>query len=77
MFGCDYCHGTTEKCDICHTRHKFTAAEGRRPEACMSCHMGFDHPDAESYGESKMGMIYHMEGEHWDLPSAAVNLCLV
>ena len=32
----------------------------------MHCHMGFDHPDAESYGESKMGYIYHLEGEHWD-----------
>lgn len=32
----------------------------------MSCHMGFDHPDAESYGESKMGQIYHMQGEQWD-----------
>jgi hydroxylamine dehydrogenase len=66
MFGCDYCHGTTEKCDICHTRHKFTAEEGRRPEACESCHMGFDHPDSESYMESKMGKIYEMEGDEWD-----------
>lgn len=66
QFGCDYCHGTSEKCDMCHTRHAFHASEGRRPEACMSCHMGFDHPDAESYGESKMGYIYHLEGEHWD-----------
>jgi len=66
MFGCDYCHSTTDKCDSCHTRHKFAAAEARRPEACMSCHMGFDHPDAESYRESKMGIIYHLEGEHWD-----------
>ena len=66
MFGCDYCHATSEKCDICHTRHRFSAAEGRRPEACISCHMGYDHPDAESYLESKMGIIYHLEGEHWD-----------
>jgi hydroxylamine dehydrogenase len=66
QFGCDYCHAASEKCDICHTRHAFKAAEGRRPEACQSCHMGFDHPDAESYGESKMGYIYHMEGHHWD-----------
>jgi hydroxylamine dehydrogenase len=28
--------------------------------------MGFDHPDAESYNASKMGVIYHLEGEHWD-----------
>ncbi len=65
QFGCDLCHAT-DRCNICHTRHKFAAAEGRRPEACMSCHMGFDHPDAETYGESKMGYIYHLEGEHWD-----------
>ncbi len=65
QFGCDFCH-STDRCNICHTRHKFAAAEGRRPEACMSCHMGFDHPDAESYGESKMGYIYHLEGDHWD-----------
>ena len=66
QFGCDYCHAASEKCDICHTRHAFRASEGRRPEACMSCHMGYDHPDAESYGESKMGYIYHMEGHEWD-----------
>ncbi|MBW7897290.1 Hydroxylamine oxidoreductase precursor [Candidatus Brocadiaceae bacterium B188] len=65
QFGCDLCHAT-DRCNICHSRHKFAASEGRRPEACMSCHMGFDHPDAETYGESKMGYIYHMEGEHWD-----------
>ncbi|MBM4053252.1 MAG: hydroxylamine oxidoreductase [Planctomycetes bacterium] len=65
QFGCDLCHAA-DRCNICHSRHKFAAAEGRRPEACMSCHMGFDHPDAESYGESKMGYIYHLEGEHWD-----------
>ncbi|MCF6148841.1 MAG: hydroxylamine oxidoreductase [Candidatus Kuenenia sp.] len=65
QFGCDLCHAA-DRCNICHTRHKFAAAEGRRPEACMSCHMGFDHPDAETYSESKMGYIYHLEGEHWD-----------
>jgi hydroxylamine dehydrogenase len=64
--GCDMCHGIGEKCDPCHTRHTFSAAEARRPEACMTCHMGPDHPDAESYRESKHGIIYGMEEEHYN-----------
>ncbi|MCG6551582.1 MAG: hypothetical protein L7F77_04590 [Candidatus Magnetominusculus sp. LBB02] len=66
MVGCDMCHAATEKCDGCHTRHTFSATEARKPEACMSCHMGPDHPDAETYRESKHGMIYEMEKEHFD-----------
>lgn len=27
-------------CDACHTRHLFSVAEARRPEACETCHMG-------------------------------------
>ena len=41
--GCGGCHriGRDEgKCDSCHTRHLFAASEARRPEACMTCHMG-------------------------------------
>ena len=64
--GCDQCHSGAEKCDVCHTRHKFSAAEGRQPEACISCHMGPDHPDSESYGESKHGVIYEKEEDHFD-----------
>ena len=64
--GCDHCHSGAEKCDVCHTRHKFSAAEGRQPEACITCHMDPDHPDAESYGESKHGVIYEKEEEHFD-----------
>lgn len=72
--GCDMCHGATDKCDPCHTRHSFSAAEARRPQACMSCHMGPDHPDAESYSESKHGIIYELEEEHYnfDKPLAHV-----
>lgn len=72
--GCDMCHGISDKCDPCHTRHTFSATEARRPQACMSCHMGPDHPDAESYGESKHGVIYEMEEEHYnfDKPLAHV-----
>jgi hydroxylamine dehydrogenase len=67
--GCGGCHriGRDEgKCDSCHTRHLFAAAEARRPEACMTCHMGFDHPQWEMYSTSKHGAIYAMEGGRWD-----------
>ena len=69
MKGCGGCHriGLDEgKCDSCHTRHRFTASEARRPEACMTCHMGFDHPQWEMYSTSKHGSIYAIEGSHWD-----------
>lgn len=55
LFG-DYASGD---CLGCHTLHKFSAEEARKPEACYSCHMGADHPDAETYKDSKMG-IYSM-----------------
>lgn len=68
--GCGGCHriGRDEgKCDACHTRHLFSAAEARRPEACMTCHMGFDHPQWEMYSTSKHGSIYSIEKDQWDL----------
>ena len=65
FIGCDQCHPAMERCDPCHARHKFSAEEARKPEACYSCHMGADHPDAETYKESKMGVIYAMEGDNW------------
>jgi hypothetical protein len=67
--GCGGCHriGRDEgKCDSCHTRHRFAAAEARRPEACQTCHMGFDHPQWEMYSTSKHGSIYAVEGARWD-----------
>ncbi|HHK60928.1 MAG TPA: cytochrome C, partial [Desulfobacterales bacterium] len=45
-------------CDSCHTRHKFSKAEAQRPEACRTCHMGFDHPQWEMWSSSKHGVIY-------------------
>jgi len=69
MKGCGGCHriGLDEgKCDSCHTRHLFTATEARRPEACMTCHMGFDHAQWEMYSTSKHGAIYAVEGSRWD-----------
>jgi hydroxylamine dehydrogenase len=53
-------------CSSCHTRHKFSIAEARRPEACDQCHLGPDHPQIEIYNESKHGTIYHAEGQTWN-----------
>ncbi len=43
-------------CDSCHTRHTFSAEEARQPQACQTCHMGFDHPQWEMYSSSKHGV---------------------
>jgi hypothetical protein len=45
-------------CDSCHTRHVFSVAEARQPQACQTCHMGFDHPQWEMYSSSKHGVRY-------------------
>jgi len=52
-----YHYGATG-CDSCHTRHSFSVEEARRPEACMTCHQGFDHAQWEMYSTSKHGSIY-------------------
>jgi cytochrome c1 len=45
-------------CDACHTRHAFSVKEARQPQACQTCHMGFDHPQWEMYSASKHGVRY-------------------
>jgi hypothetical protein len=64
MKGCGGCHRIGfegGKCDSCHTRHRFSKEEAKQPEACGTCHMGFDHPQWEMWGTSKHGMIFAME----------------
>jgi hydroxylamine dehydrogenase len=46
----------TASCDSCHTRHTFSVQEARSPQACETCHMGFDHPQWEMYSSSKHGV---------------------
>jgi len=46
----------TASCDACHTRHAFSVTEARQPQACQTCHMGFDHPQWEMYSASKHGV---------------------
>jgi len=45
-------------CDACHTRHLFSVNEARQPQACQTCHMGFDHPQWEMWSSSKHGVRY-------------------
>jgi len=45
-------------CAACHTRHRFSREQARRPDACGKCHLGPDHPQKEVYDESKHGILY-------------------
>jgi hydroxylamine dehydrogenase len=58
--------GSIGSCTYCHTRHKFSVAEARKPETCGQCHLGPDHPQHEIYEESKHGNIYGASGEEWN-----------
>ena len=48
----------TASCDACHTRHTFSTVEARQPQACQTCHMGFDHAQWEMYSTAKHGVRY-------------------
>ncbi|MGE4292724.1 MAG: multiheme c-type cytochrome [Desulfovibrio sp.] len=60
--------GSLGSCTSCHTRHRFSVMEARKPEACGQCHLGPDHPQIEIYMESKHGDIYTAFGDqyNWD-----------
>ena len=66
---CERCHnigfvsadGSVGKCDSCHTRHTFSAAEAAEPEACGTCHMGPDHEQIDMWQKSKHGVVYTTE----------------
>ncbi|MBD3180345.1 MAG: hypothetical protein GF417_12645 [Candidatus Latescibacteria bacterium] len=58
--------GSLGSCTSCHTRHRFSLVEARKPEACDQCHLGPDHPQIEIYNESKHGTIYHASGDSWN-----------
>ncbi len=60
--------GSKGSCTSCHTRHRFSVMEARKPEACGQCHLGPDHPQIEIFMESKHGDIYTAFGDtyNWD-----------
>lgn len=72
---CLQCHSVAEKCDSCHTRHRFSAAEARRPEACMTCHSGPPHPDDDTYFASAHGQRYLADADKtdWNKPLTKGN----
>ncbi len=62
-------------CDACHTRHVFSAQEARQPQACQTCHMGFDHPQWEMYSSSKHGVRYLLKQNKTLPESVAAPTC--
>ena len=61
--------GSKGSCNACHTRHNFTKAQARQPEACSKCHLGPDHPQKEVYEESKHGNTYYTNISEMNLHS--------
>lgn len=59
-------------CDACHTRHSFSVREARQPQACQTCHMGFDHPQWEMYSASKHGVRALLK-QNGTLPASAAG----
>jgi hypothetical protein len=57
-------------CDACHTRHSFLLKEAREPQACQTCHMGFDHPQWEMFSASKHG-VRHLLKQNRIVPAAS------
>jgi hypothetical protein len=62
--------GSKGSCTSCHTRHRFSVAEARMPEACDQCHLGPDHPQIEIYEESKHGTMYHAYKDEYNFNAA-------
>jgi hypothetical protein len=65
----------TASCDSCHTRHTFSVEEAKQPQACESCHMGFDHPQWEMYSSSKHGVRVDLKQRKILPPDAAAPTC--
>jgi hypothetical protein len=62
-------------CDACHTRHVFSTVEAKQPQACQTCHMGFDHPQWEMYSGSKHGVRYLLKQNGTLHESVAAPTC--
>jgi len=62
--------GSKGSCTSCHTRHRFSVMEARKPEACGQCHLGPDHPQIEIFMESKHGDIYTAFGDEYNWTAA-------
>jgi hydroxylamine dehydrogenase len=65
----------TASCDACHTRHSFSVKEAKQPQACETCHMGFDHPQWEMYSSSKHGVRYLLKQSNVLPETASAPTC--
>jgi len=65
----------TAACNSCHTRHTFSAEEARSPEACETCHSGFDHAQWEMYSGSKHGVKYALKRAKVLPPETSAPTC--
>ena len=65
----------TASCDACHTRHIFSVEEARQPQACQTCHTGFDHPQWEMYSGSKHGSRFILKQNKVLPASVAAPTC--
>lgn len=62
-------------CDACHTRHTFSVQEARQPQACQTCHMGFNHLQWEMYSSSKHGVRYDLKQLKIQTETSAAPTC--
>jgi len=60
-----YPDGGVSNCLACHSRHKFSTAEARHPNACTNCHLGPDHPDKEVFESSVHGHVFDTNEEDY------------
>jgi hypothetical protein len=65
----------TASCDACHTRHLFSKEEAKQPQACQTCHTGFDHPQWEMYSGSKHGVRESLKQQKIIPATAAAPTC--
>jgi hydroxylamine dehydrogenase len=80
--GCSKCHevgkpnhdGSIGTCTACHARHSSSVALARMPETCGQCHMGPDHSQVEIYHESKHGVLFNAQREHFNLEADPEHL---
>ncbi len=62
-------------CDSCHTRHTFSIEEAKSPQACKTCHMGFDHPQWEMYSSSKHGVREELKQMQFKNDASSAPTC--
>ena len=80
--GCLACHsvgkpnadGSIGTCTACHARHSTSIALARQPETCGQCHMGPDHSQLEIYNESKHGVLFASQRDHFNLDASPKKL---